>query len=147
MQQQFLGFDHIDTRVRRLKDVEEFYQRLMPALGLPNAHYAYVDERGEWDYDLSAHPYNVVEFHQEVAGQAAFFIGFIEDPNMHAVNTRIAFRVASKEDLPRWHAFLESIGAVNIEPSLSEGYPAIFFEDACGTKLEICARLARSVNG
>ena len=63
---------------------------------------------------------------------------------MQPVKTRIAFRVASKEDLPQWTAFLESIGAVNIEPSASEEYPAIFFEDACGTKLELCARLARS---
>jgi len=144
MRQEFLGFDHVDTRVRSLKAVEAFYHRLMPALGLPRAHHAYVDKDGEWD-DLRGRPYNVVEFYQEVTGSAPFFIGIIEDPDMQPVKTRIAFRVASKEDLPQWGGFLESIGAVNVEPSASEEYPAIFFEDPCGTKLELCARLARSL--
>lgn len=138
MRQDFLGFDHVDTRVRSLKAVEAFYNRLMPALGLTRAHHCYVDKDGEWDDDLHGRPYNVVEFYQEVTGSAPFFIGIIEDADMRPVKTRIAFRVASKEDLPRWAAFLESIGAVNVEPSASEEYPAIFFEDACGTKLELC---------
>jgi len=144
MQQAFLGVDHIDVRVRCLKDVEGFYERLMPALGLPKKRYAHVDENGEWDNDVTGKAYNVVEFSQDPATtHMPVFIGFVEDPRMRPVETRIAFRIASKDDLQRWHAFLRSIGAANVEMSSApEEYPAVFFEDACGTKLELCARLA-----
>jgi len=139
MQQRFLGFDHVDTRVKRLKDVEKFYMRLLPALGLSKIRHAHVDEHGEWDDDTSK-PYNVVEFYEDVSGAVPFFIGIIEDPAMRPIATRVAFRVDSKDDLPRWAEFLQTIGAVNIESGSSDDYPAIFFEDACGTKLELCAR-------
>lgn len=143
MQQRFLGFDHVDTRVKRLKDVEQFYKRLLPALGLSKMRYAHVDEQGEWDDDTTK-PYNVVEFYEDISGSVPFFIGIIEDPAMQPVATRIAFRVESKDALPRWREFLQAIGALNIESGSSDEYPAIFFEDACGTKLELCARFPRS---
>ena len=138
---QFNGFDHIDTRVRSLKAVERFYDRLMPELGLPEKRYAYVDERGNWDNASDEKPYNTVEYYEpKVAGRVGCFIGFIEDKKMTPTLTRIAFRVSDPADLDRWHSLLGSIGAANIEWSASEEYPAIFFEDPGGTKLELVAR-------
>jgi len=44
----FLGFDHIDTRVRSIQSVEPFYDRLLPALGLTEKRHAFVDDGGDW---------------------------------------------------------------------------------------------------
>ncbi len=140
MQQRFLGLDHIDVRVRSLPQVQAFYERLMPALGLPKKRFAYVDERGEWENDVQGDRYNAVEFVQD-AKTAPLFMGFIEDRDMQPTDTRIAFRIGSPDELSGWHDFLVSIGAVNVELSSDpEEYPAVFFEDACGTKLEVVAR-------
>jgi catechol 2,3-dioxygenase-like lactoylglutathione lyase family enzyme len=142
MSSQFLGFDHIDTRVRCLAAVEPFYDLLMPKLGLPNKRKAHVDRKGDWHDPSDERPYNTVEYYEErVEGRAVGFIGFVEDQDMAPTLTRIAFRIATPGELGRWLEFLKSIGAVNIEESASENYPALFFEDPAGTKLEICSRL------
>ncbi len=139
----FLGFDHIDTRVRSLKAVEAFYDRLMPELGLPRKRTAHVDERGDWHEPSLDSPYNAVEYYEpKASGKVGFFIGLIEDTKMTPTLTRIAFRVAGPEELQRWHELLTTIGACNVEWSASQEYPAIFFEDAAGTKLELVARRA-----
>lgn len=137
----FAGFDHVDTRVRSIHAVEPFYDRLMPELGLPHKRYAVVDERGDWHEAQADGTYNTVEyFETPQADRAEFFIGFIEDAKHVPPGTRIAFRV-SPERLHAIAAFLEPIGARNIEPSANmKDYPAVFFEDPAGTKLEICAR-------
>ncbi|MDQ6767355.1 MAG: hypothetical protein M3Z41_06055 [Candidatus Eremiobacteraeota bacterium] len=138
----FLGFDHIDTRVRSVKAVEAFYDRLMPELGFPDKRYAHVDKRGDWHDSSDQKPYNAIEYHEpKERGKAGFFMGFIEDATMVPTLTRIAIRVASPAELQRWHSLLSSIGALNIEWSASmEAYPALFFEDPAGTKLELVAR-------
>ena len=139
----FLGFDHIDTRVRSLRNVEGFYDKLMPELGLPQKRLSHVDERGDWYEPSDARPYNTVEYFEPATpGKVTCFIGFIEDPKMVPNLTRIAFRVLEPA-LDRWHSFLSSIGAVNIEWSASAEYPALFFEDPAGTKLEVVARRPR----
>jgi hypothetical protein len=139
----FLGFDHIDTRVRSVKSVEPFYDRLLPALGLTEKNYAFVDQQGDW-HEAEAGRYNAVEYHEPAQpGRAAFFIGFIEDAAMQPVGTRIAFRVAASE-LGHWHEDLRGMQARNIELSAEpDDYPAIFFEDPAGTKLELVARKPR----
>lgn len=140
MQQRFLGVDHIDVRVRAVAQVQAFYERLMPALGLPTKRFAYVDEQGEWHNDIKDGRYNAVEFVEDT-NTAPLFMGFIEDRTMQPTDTRIAFRIGSPDELAGWHDFLISIGAVNVELSADpEEYPAVFFEDACGTKLEVVAR-------
>src|SRR5215470_4328580 len=117
---QFLGFDHIDTRVRSLSAVEPFYDRLMAQLGMPRKKHSYVDEAGDWHSLDAGQPYNVAEYFEElVPGCAPFFIGFIEDPAMRPVLTRIAFRVPVPLDVEFWLRFLREIGAENIEPSAS----------------------------
>jgi len=138
----FFGFDHVDTRVRSLSQVEPFYDRLMARLGLPRKKHSFVDEAGEWHALSAGQKYNVAEYYEEVQpGHASFFIGLIEDPAMKPTKTRIAFRVESPGELPLWEEFLHEIGARNIERGeFVDDYPAIFFEDPAGTRLEIAAR-------
>ena len=77
----FFGFDHIDVRVRSLALVEEFYDRLMPELGLSVKTFAHVDSSGQWLDETGERPYNAVEYHEPVAsGDTPRFIGFIERP-------------------------------------------------------------------
>ena len=142
----FAGYDHIDCRVSSLAAVEAFYGELMPELGLPRKRFSYVDDDGEWHEASADHTYNAVEFFEEPqADRATFFIGFIERRDHVAGLTRIAFRT----DLGRFgelEALLKRIGAKRIERSANpEAYPAIFFEDPCGTKLEIVARAPRAL--
>ena len=139
---EFLGFDHIDTRVRSLAAVEPFYDRLMAMLGLPQKKHSFVDEQGDWHALKPGQAHNVAEYFEEsAAGRAACFIVFIEDTAMVPVRTRIAFRVSAPFDADYWQRVLREIGAGNIQPSESmDDYPAIFFEDPAGTKLEVVAR-------
>jgi catechol 2,3-dioxygenase-like lactoylglutathione lyase family enzyme len=142
----FLGYDHVDARVPSIARVEPFYDRLMPELNLPEKQYAHVDGAGEWHAPTEERPYNAVEYHEEARAsdeRATFFIGFIEDPATVPGKTRIAFRIPSEADLIHWHAMLLAIGARAVEWSEGDDYPAIFFEDPCGTKLEVCARRSR----
>jgi catechol 2,3-dioxygenase-like lactoylglutathione lyase family enzyme len=142
----FFGFDHIDTRVRSIAVVEPFYDRLMPELGLPEKLYSHVDAAGEWHEPTPDRPYNTVEYCETPSpGVVRHFIGFIQDTTMTPVQTRIAFRADSRDDLERWHRFLSAIGALRIERSTADDYPAIFFEDPAGTKLEIVARVSKTV--
>jgi catechol 2,3-dioxygenase-like lactoylglutathione lyase family enzyme len=140
----FFGIDHIDTRVTNVAAVEAFYDELLPALGLPRKRYAYVDAAGDWHIPAAGEPYNAIEYYEdEAAGRIPRFIGFIEDKAMAPVRTRIAFRAASPDALQQLAPLLEKIGAQNIELSADmENYPALFFEDPAGTKLELCARRA-----
>jgi hypothetical protein len=140
----FLGFDHVDTRVRSLTAVEPFYDKLMPVLGLPKKRYANVNAEGEWDMLDGEGPHNAAEYHEEPqGGYVGCFIGFIEDSAMKPTDTRIAFRIEAAGQIERWFELLMSIGARNIECSGSETYPALFFEDPAGTKLELLARRPR----
>ncbi len=138
----FNGFDHIDTRVRSIAEAEPFYDRLLPELGLVRKTYAFVDEKGEWHETDAGRPYNAIEYHEaRDLTRAVHFIGFIEDPGTVPNASRIAFRVASGAELDRWFERLHEFGARHIEKSDDmSAYPAIFFEDPCGTKLEICSR-------
>ena len=138
-----LGFDHIDTRVKSVKRVEPFYDRLMPALGLTEKTYSYLDQEGNWN-EADATRYNIIEYCEPRQPDRAFyFIGFVEDPQMQPVGTRIAFRIGP-DQLDEWLKRLQEIGARNIELSGDpEQYPAIFFEDPAGTKLEVVGRKTR----
>ncbi|MGH7660637.1 MAG: VOC family protein [Vulcanimicrobiaceae bacterium] len=140
----FLGFDHIDTRVQSLAKVEPFYDRLMPLLGFTRKKLSYVDETNYWSDPKPDGTYNTAEYYTSGTGnEAPFFIGFIERPDTAPTWTRIAFRVEDATD-PQWMVILRDIGGRNIEPSDDmSAYPAIFFEDPAGTKLEIVSRRPR----
>lgn len=135
----FLGIDHIDCRVRSLAAVEPFYDELMPQLGLTEKRYAHVDAHGEWHETSDS--YNVVEYYESAGdGRARHFMGLIEDPLHRHNDTRIAFRI-HRADLDALATFLARIGAQQMEWSDNlESYPALFFEDPGGTKLEIIGR-------
>jgi len=139
----FLGFDHIDARVPSLIAVEPFYDALLPLLGLTSKKQAHVDAAGDWHEPGPGKSANASEYYETPEpGKAAFFIGIIEDATMTVTRTRIAFRVTS--DLPGWEQRLRDLGARNIERSADlEAYPAIFFEDPLGTRLEVSARKPR----
>ncbi len=138
MSVEFLGFDHVDCRVRSLAAVESFYDDLMPALGLTEKRYAYIDPEGEWHREFDS--YNAVEYYEpEHPTKPRRFFGVIENPLHRTNDTRIAFRV-SYHRLPALVALLARVEAQNVEPSGDESYPAIFFEDPSGTKLELIGR-------
>jgi catechol 2,3-dioxygenase-like lactoylglutathione lyase family enzyme len=134
----FLGFDHIDCRVRSLPLVEAFYDDLMPVIGLTEKRYAYVDADGEWHKEFEN--YNAVEYYEpEHPTKPRRFMGLIESPLHRNNETRIAFRV-TREQLALLTALIERLGALNLEESNDEDYPAVFFEDPAGTKLEFIGR-------
>lgn len=136
----FAGFDHLDVRVRSLAAVEPFYDRFLPLVGLFGKNEAHVDAAGEWHEVSPGHPRNAIEYYEEAApGRIRHFIGFIENPQMTVSETRVAFRV-SPERLGALGEELAAIGACDVDPSGSEEYKAIFFNDPAGTRLEICAR-------
>ena len=137
-----MGFDHIDARVPSLAAVEAFYDNLLPALGLSRTRYAHVDPRGDWHGVDASHPANAKEYYEIVEpGGLSSFVGIIEYPAMQPIPTRIAFRVATRSELEAWHPRLVEWGAKKIEwSSEMETYPALFFEDPVGSRLELCCR-------
>lgn len=127
--------------MRSLAAVESFYDALMPELGLPQKRYSYVDEAGEWHEISSDRQYNTVEyFERSQPGSTPFFFGLIERAGHDPGLTRIAFRVERARML-ELEARLAAMGARNVERSEDlDAYPAVFFEDPGGTKLELVAR-------
>jgi catechol 2,3-dioxygenase-like lactoylglutathione lyase family enzyme len=140
---EFGGFDHVDCRVRSLALVEDFYAAIMPGLGLPERRCALVDGNGEWHDVEPGAAYNAVEFFEaRQPGRARFFIGFIEQAGHQPSMTRVAFRVPAGR-LAELEAMLVRAGAHHVERNADmDAYPAIFFEDPAGTKLELVARKA-----
>jgi hypothetical protein len=130
----------------RSRSSSRFYDALLPELGLVRKSHAHVAPDGEWHDVDESHPANAVEYFARSDGKRApRFIGFIEDPAMRPVGTRIAFALASVAELEAWEARLREIGAPALERSEDmSAYPALFFEDPAGTRLELCARRPRA---
>ena len=127
--------------MRSLAAVESFYDALMPELGLPQKRFSYVDDAGEWHEISSENRHNTVEYFERTQpGRTPFFFGLIERPDHQPGLTRIAFRVEHDRML-ELEGRLAAMGARNVERSEDlEAYPAVFFEDPQGTKLELVAR-------
>ena len=142
---QLLGLDHADIRVPSIAAVEHFYDALLPALGLSRKSESHVGSDGEW-YDVdAAHPRNAIEYHTPAApGERGWFVGFIEDAGMIPTKTRIAFALDAETDLPAVEPLVRDAGGRVVEWSIDAGYPALFFEDPAGTRLEICTRRVRA---
>jgi hypothetical protein len=139
----FQGFDHIDLRVPVLGVVEAFYDAFLPRLGLTRKKYAWVEFGGSSWNDATPERYNTVEYYEEgVDGRLPHFIGIIEETSAQAARGRIAFAVDA-DTLDEWERFLSEIGAREIERG-DPDYPALFFTDPLGTRLEVCARRLRS---
>ena len=125
-------FDHLDLRVRNLLEAERFYSVVLPSLGFPvrgtAPHCIYFEAKRE-------HP-------------KPEFIALIEDAAYIASSTRIAFWCDTKDEVDRFASLLASAGARNIEgpefcPEYTPTYYAVYFEDPCGNKFELCCRTAK----
>jgi catechol 2,3-dioxygenase-like lactoylglutathione lyase family enzyme len=119
--------DHIDLRVASLEKVRPFYTALLPALGFTK--------------DASAHGW--LTFQSEGSFGPDAFFGIIESANHVPNENRIAFWAESTGEVDRLAELARNAGAVNMEgPGYDEGpgYYAVFFEDPCGNRLEICHR-------
>jgi len=124
-------FDHIDLRVRNLEKVRAFYETLLPALGFTR------DARIEGWLQFEAAYADVTEF-----------FGIVESPDHSPNENRIAFWAESTTEVDRLSAIAARAGARNIEgPGFeTSSYYAVFFEDPCGNRLEICHRTASARN-
>jgi predicted enzyme related to lactoylglutathione lyase len=112
--------------VPRLADVVPFYETLLPALGFTRR----VQVEG-W-----------LQF--EAGGEAATeFFGVTESPGHLPNENRIAFRAESAAEVDRIAKIATTVGARNLEGPMDyePGYYALFFEDPCGNRLEVCHRL------
>jgi len=124
-------YDHIDLRVRNLFEARPFYETLLPALGFTR------DARIEdW-----------LQFEAVGAGGATEFFGVTESPQHVANECRIAFWVGSISEVDKLAEIAVRAGARNIEGPAHEipqpgetGYYAVFFEDPCGNRFEVCHR-------
>jgi predicted enzyme related to lactoylglutathione lyase len=118
-------YDHIDLRVPRLAEAAPFYEALLPALGFTRR----VSVEGWLQY--------------EAAGRdATEFFGVTESPNHVANENRVAFWAQSASEVDHLAQAAAQAGALNIEGPMQyePGYYAVFFEDPCGNRLEICHR-------
>ena len=118
-------YDHIDLRAPRLADVAPFYELLLPALGFTR------DVWVEGWLQFEAADENISEFFG------------ISESSAHVPNeNRIAFWAASVSEVDRLAEVAKRAGARNIEGPMpyEPGYYAVFFEDPCGNRLEVCHR-------
>ncbi len=119
-------FDHVDLRVPRLADVTPFYELLLPALGFSR-------RKGIEGW---------LEFEVEDESATEFF--GVTESDTHVVNeNRIAFWAETRADVDRVAGVAARAGARNIEGPMdyASGYYAVFFEDPCGNRLEVCHRV------
>jgi len=134
-----LGIDHVDMRVPVLGVVEKFYDAFAERLGLAEKSYAHVEFGGASWSDATPENHNAVEYHEKrVPGSTRLFFGVIEEPNAQPSRSRVAFAVP-EDELDDWEQVLRQIGAREIERG-DPDYPAVFFTDPLGTRLEVCAR-------
>jgi catechol 2,3-dioxygenase-like lactoylglutathione lyase family enzyme len=122
-------FDHIDLRVRNRARAQEFFSKILPAIG--------------FSLDKSAQEWGA--FEKDRAGNPSEFFGFTEDSNHRPNQTRIAFWAETREQVDRVAQVVREAGGKNLEgpqiwPEYSAGYYAFFFEDPDGNKMEICCR-------
>lgn len=118
--------DHIDLRVNDLHKAGKFYRKLLPLLG-----FGHDCEIEGW-----------IQYSDGAPEHLAQFFGITEDP-LHVPNhNRIAFRAPNVAEVNRIADQLKDIGALRIEGPCfeSDRYYAVFFDDPCGNKLEICHR-------
>ncbi len=122
-------FDHIDLRVKDHAIAQNFYKKILPALGFT------LDKSDkEWG-----------TFYAENDGVPTEFFGFTEDKNHRPNETRIAFWADSREEVDRIAKVVREAGGgvpegPQVWPEYSPGYYAFFFEDPDGNKLEVCCR-------
>lgn len=118
-------YDHIDLRVRSLDEARTFYLEFLPALGFTRD-----DSNDRW-----------LEFEADGEGITDYF-AITESESHHPGETRIAFWADSNEQVDRIADVIKRAGAGNIEGPGFEAphHYAVFFEDPCGNRFEVCHR-------
>jgi len=118
-------FDHIDLRVPRLAEVAGFYETLLPSLGFSRR----VAIPGWLQFEAAN-------------GTMSEFFGVTESPTHVPNENRVAFWAASAAEVDRIAEVSVRAGARNREGPMDyePGYYAVFFEDPCGNRLEVCHR-------
>lgn len=124
-------FDHLDLRVKNLREAEPFYSLVLPTMGFP--------KRTNYPEAIS------FESLDTVPDPPGIYV--TEDPDHRPNATRFAFSAASKEAVDQFSEVLRSTQARNIEgpdycPEYSPTYYAVFFEDSSGNRFEVCCRHA-----
>lgn len=118
-------FDHIDLRVPDLKKATPFYETLLPALGFTRR----VEIDGWLQFEAGG-------------GEITEFVGVTESLHHVPNENRIAFWAESNERVNQVAEVARKAGAQNIEGPMiyAPNYYAVFFEDPCGNRLEVCHR-------
>ena len=118
-------YDHIDLRVPSLRDATAFYETLLPALGFTRR----VEVEDWLQYESTGE-------------RAGAFFGVTESPGHVANENRIAFWADSDGEVDLLAEVSVRAGARNIEGPMpyDTGYYAVFFEDPCGNRFEVCHR-------
>jgi predicted enzyme related to lactoylglutathione lyase len=119
-------YDHIDLRVRNLGEVTPFYEALLPALGFTRD----AQVEGWLQYEAAD-------------GDVTEFFGVTESASHAANENRIAFWAESDGEVDRVAEIARRAGAQNMEGPMpyTAGYYAVFFEDPCGNRFEVCHRV------
>jgi predicted enzyme related to lactoylglutathione lyase len=118
-------YDHIDLRVPDLGRVSAFYEALLPALGFARR----ADVEGWLQFEAAD-------------GAVSEFFGVTESTAHVPNENRVAFWAESAADVDRVAKVAAQAGARNVEGPMDyePGYYAVFFEDPCGNRLEVCHR-------
>jgi catechol 2,3-dioxygenase-like lactoylglutathione lyase family enzyme len=121
-------FGHMDVRVDKLETAQPFYEELLPALGFTERYHG-----EQWKAWATREP----------LPSTAYFA--ITESAGHAPNeNRIAFWVASREDVDRIAEIARTAGATELNGPkpmpYSPGYYAAYFADPSGNRLEIYVR-------
>jgi predicted enzyme related to lactoylglutathione lyase len=125
-------FDHVDLRVSDMIAAKAFYDVLMPALGFARSQASACG----FVYEVESNQ------------PKPEFFGLIEDRGHQPNASRLAFWSDTKERVDDLAKIALKAGAKNLEgpifcPEYSPTYYAMFFEDPCGNRLEICCRTAK----
>ena len=123
------GLGHIDLRVSDIALAEAFYDELLPALGFTQRYHG-----AEWRVWAKAEP----------PLPATPYFGITESKHHRPNENRIAFWVASREDVERVASIAREAGALDLsgpkEMPYGPGYYAAFFADPSGNRLEVYVR-------
>jgi predicted lactoylglutathione lyase len=119
-------YDHIDLRVASLAIARSFYEVLLPALGFTRN-----DSNEKW-----------FEYEYEDGENITDYFAITESRHHVPNENRIAFWADSMEEVDRLSKIVVMAGGRNVEGPGFEGehHYAVFFEDPCGNRFEICHR-------